>query len=256
MRLSDIAIEQWMGWGLLSLAVLGIAAIGLVAIWPRWRRWRVLHQANRAGFQRLPLKSAEAQRLQEPVAGGLLGLGKGCNLRAVWKMPFANAYVTTIRGHYSIPTPRVAGTSHKIRVYTRFLVLQPLAVDKAFTIQNRPPDNPLARLVTGMVEQHTGVHPHAGESLLPAFRSQFLMRGFDPSSSIAAWLGESFQRACLAEHQGGRSPIDLARLLGDEGALVVTPSGLMLEPGFNYAPRDVSELQAVAAFLKKLLRCL
>jgi len=34
-RLIDMAVEQLMGWGLTTLAVLGFSAIGLVAVWPR-----------------------------------------------------------------------------------------------------------------------------------------------------------------------------------------------------------------------------
>jgi len=247
-----MAIEQWMGWGLTTLVVLGISAIGLVAVWPRWRRWRVLHQADRVGFQRLSLQSTEVQQLQEPVAAGLLGLGGGCRLRAVWKMPLPGAYVTTIRCRYSVPRP--GGTTHKVRVYTRFLVLQPLSIDTAFTVQNRPPDNPLARLVTGMIEQHTGEHPRTEESLLPAFRAQFVVRSAAPPSSAAVWRREAFQRACLDRDQGGNAPLDLGRMLGEEGSLVVTPQGLLLEPGQNYAPRGVSELQAIFALLRELLR--
>ena len=77
-----MTIEQWMGRGLTTLAVLGFSAIGLVAVWPRWRRRQVLHQACREGFQRLSLQNAEAQRLHEPAAEGLLGLGPSCRIRA------------------------------------------------------------------------------------------------------------------------------------------------------------------------------
>ena len=247
-----MTIEQWMGWGLTSLAVIGFTAIGLVAVWPRWRRWRVLRQACREGFQHLPLKSAEAQRLLAPAAAGLLGLGPGCSLRAAWKTPLPEAYVATIRCHYS--TPRPGGTTRKYRTYIRFVVLEPLSIDTAFTVQKLPPNNPLARLVTGMIEQRTGAALRSDETLLPAFRAQFAVRGSVPLSSSGIELSDTFQLACLDRHQGGNAPLDLGRLLGEEGGLVVSPQGLLLEPNQNYAPRSVAELQAIVALLTELLR--
>ena len=247
-----MTIEQWMGRGLTTLAVLVFSAIGLVAIWPRWRRRQVLRQACREGFQRLPLQSAEAQRLHEPAAEGLLGLGPGCRLRAVWKIPLPEAYVTTIRCHYSMSRP--GGTTRKYRTYTRFLVLQPLPVGTAFTVQNMPPDNPLARLVTGTINQRSGAVPQADEALLPAFRARFVVRGSASPTGVAVRLSKGFQRACLDSHQGGKAPLDLSRLIGEDGALVVSPQGLLLEPGQNYAPRGVTELQAIVVLLRQLLQ--
>ncbi len=248
-----MAIEQLMGWGLTTLAVLGFGAIGLVAIWPRWQLLRALRQVARKGFQRLSLRSAEAQRLQEPVPAGLLGLGPGCRLRAVWKTPLADTYLTTVRCHYTVP--RAGGTSHKWRTFTRFLVLRPLPSDVAFTVQNRPPDNPLARMVTGMIEKHAGASPLADDDLLPAFRSRFIVRGSSPFSGAVARPGEAFQLACLDREQGGKAPLDLGRLLGEEGALAVSPRGLVLETGQNYAPRGAAELLDIVALLRSLLRC-
>jgi len=107
-------------------------------------------------------------------------------------MPLPEAYVTTIRCHYSMPRP--GGTTRKYRTYTRFLVLRPLSI------------------------------------------------------------GTAFQRACLDRRRGGKAPLDLGRLLGEEGALTVSPQGLLLEPGQNYAPRGVVELQAIVVLLRQLLR--
>ncbi len=253
-------MNEIIGWTFSAIVVLGIAAIALVAVWPRWRVRRALDGASALGVRRLPKNSPHLSRLTEPAFRDLIPYGKGCRITAGWELPLNGGVAVTLRCRFRVP--RAGGTTTKFRVSTILCVIRPLAVGVPFTVQASGDTGAAGRLVMGLMERSMGAARALEENLDPAFRRAFTVRGpgfgrgFPMEAPADPEVPLSFQEVCIRSLQARAGSPNLARLMGEDGSLAVTPEGLSLTLGRNASPGTNEELELLLALLEELAHTL